>query len=141
MTDISASPGRQVPVNQLRPKEPPPMVIQGDFRKVMTLSLDSHTHTHTRTRTWTRARAHTDTYTCGRYSASFLQLQAYGSRDALRIRTLTPTCRHLPRSISKRCRGTRDHFECTIRPRCLYSCLLIISIALKLTLSGIQFNV
>ncbi|XP_031776723.1 rho GTPase-activating protein 100F isoform X6 [Nasonia vitripennis] len=33
VTDISASPGRQVPVNQLRPKEPPPMVIQGDFRK------------------------------------------------------------------------------------------------------------
>lgn len=34
MTDISASPGRQAPSNQLRPKEPPPMVIQGDFRKV-----------------------------------------------------------------------------------------------------------
>lgn len=34
MTDISASPGRQAPANQLRPKEPPPMVIQGDFRKV-----------------------------------------------------------------------------------------------------------
>ncbi|XP_058802474.1 rho GTPase-activating protein 100F-like isoform X3 [Phymastichus coffea] len=34
VTDISVSPGRQVPVNQLRPKEPPPMVIQGDFRKV-----------------------------------------------------------------------------------------------------------
>lgn len=34
VTDISASPGRQAPANQLRPKEPPPMVIQGDFRKV-----------------------------------------------------------------------------------------------------------
>ncbi|XP_044017626.1 rho GTPase-activating protein 100F isoform X4 [Aphidius gifuensis] len=33
VTDISASPGRQAPANQLRPKEPPPMVIQGDFRK------------------------------------------------------------------------------------------------------------
>lgn len=36
VTDISASPGRQAPANQLRPKEPPPMVIQGDFRKVLT---------------------------------------------------------------------------------------------------------
>ncbi|KAL7302156.1 hypothetical protein TKK_0005379 [Trichogramma kaykai] len=34
VTDITASPGRQTNVNQLRPKDPPPMVIQGDFRKV-----------------------------------------------------------------------------------------------------------
>ncbi|XP_023245907.1 rho GTPase-activating protein 100F [Copidosoma floridanum] len=34
VNDISASPGRQVPVNQLRPKEPPPVVFQTDFRKV-----------------------------------------------------------------------------------------------------------
>ncbi|XP_050597426.1 rho GTPase-activating protein 100F isoform X2 [Bombus affinis] len=39
VTDISASPGRQAPANQLRPKEPPPMVIQGDFRKWKDLSL------------------------------------------------------------------------------------------------------
>ena len=39
VTDISASPGRQVNVNQLRPKEPPPMVIQGDFRKVKFMKL------------------------------------------------------------------------------------------------------
>ncbi|XP_012256075.2 rho GTPase-activating protein 100F isoform X4 [Athalia rosae] len=40
VTDISASPGRQVPANQLRPKEPPPMVIQGDFRKVSGISTE-----------------------------------------------------------------------------------------------------
>ncbi|XP_025158812.1 rho GTPase-activating protein 100F isoform X3 [Harpegnathos saltator] len=39
VTDISASPGRQAPANQLRPKEPPPMVIQGDFRKWEDLPL------------------------------------------------------------------------------------------------------
>ncbi|XP_076757064.1 rho GTPase activating protein at 100F isoform X6 [Xylocopa sonorina] len=39
VTDISASPGRQAPANQLRPKEPPLMVIQGDFRKWKDLSL------------------------------------------------------------------------------------------------------
>ncbi|XP_063988944.1 rho GTPase-activating protein 100F isoform X2 [Diachasmimorpha longicaudata] len=38
--DISASPGRQAPANQLRPKEPPPMVIQGDFRKVSGISTE-----------------------------------------------------------------------------------------------------
>ncbi|XP_048269236.1 rho GTPase-activating protein 100F isoform X4 [Bombus terrestris] len=40
VTDISASPGRQAPANQLRPKEPPPMVIQGDFRKVSGISTE-----------------------------------------------------------------------------------------------------
>ncbi|XP_011311748.1 rho GTPase-activating protein 100F [Fopius arisanus] len=40
VTDISASPGRQAPTNQLRPKEPPPMVIQGDFRKVSGISTE-----------------------------------------------------------------------------------------------------
>ncbi|XP_033327423.2 rho GTPase activating protein at 100F isoform X6 [Megalopta genalis] len=40
VTDISASPGRQAPANQLRPKEPPPMVIQGDFRKVSGISSE-----------------------------------------------------------------------------------------------------
>ncbi|XP_076235895.1 rho GTPase activating protein at 100F isoform X2 [Calliopsis andreniformis] len=40
VTDISASPGRQVLNNQLRPKEPPPMVIQGDFRKVSGISTE-----------------------------------------------------------------------------------------------------
>ncbi|XP_046145306.1 rho GTPase-activating protein 100F isoform X2 [Osmia bicornis bicornis] len=39
VTDISASPGRQAPANQLRPKEPPPMVIQGDFRKDLSLQV------------------------------------------------------------------------------------------------------
>ncbi|XP_012055996.1 PREDICTED: rho GTPase-activating protein 100F [Atta cephalotes] len=39
VTDISASPGRQAPANQLRPKEPPPMVIQGDFRKNLPLQV------------------------------------------------------------------------------------------------------
>lgn len=38
-TDISASPGRQAPANQLRPKEPPPMVIQSDFRKVFSSEI------------------------------------------------------------------------------------------------------
>ncbi|XP_043463292.1 rho GTPase-activating protein 100F isoform X3 [Leptopilina heterotoma] len=40
VTDISASPGRQASANQLRPKEPPPMVIQGDFRKVSGISTE-----------------------------------------------------------------------------------------------------
>ncbi|XP_033224044.1 rho GTPase-activating protein 100F [Belonocnema kinseyi] len=40
VTDISASPGRQAPANQLRPKEPPPMVIQSDFRKVSGISTE-----------------------------------------------------------------------------------------------------
>lgn len=51
VTDISASPGRQAPANQLRPKEPPPMVIQGDFRKVltsMTFLLSSNLYTCTK---------------------------------------------------------------------------------------------
>ncbi|XP_057330455.1 rho GTPase-activating protein 100F isoform X3 [Microplitis mediator] len=40
VTDISASPGRLAPTNQLRPKDPPPMVIQGDFRKVSGISTE-----------------------------------------------------------------------------------------------------
>lgn len=32
--DITASPGRAPPVPNTRPAHPPPMVIQGDFRKV-----------------------------------------------------------------------------------------------------------
>ncbi|XP_066582839.1 rho GTPase-activating protein 100F isoform X2 [Prorops nasuta] len=40
VADISASPGRQSTTNQLRPKEPPPMVIQGDFRKVSGISTE-----------------------------------------------------------------------------------------------------
>lgn len=135
VTDISASPGRQVPVNQLRPKEPPPMVIQGDFRKVMTLSLDLLIHT------LTSIRRHTYVYMCVCYSVSFLESQTYGSKDALRIRTLVPTCRHLPCSISKRCWGTRDHFTCTIRPHCRYFYLLIILNTLILQFLSIQYSI
>ncbi|KAI4478384.1 hypothetical protein M0804_012038 [Polistes exclamans] len=40
VTDISASPGRQAPTNQLRPKEPPSLVIQGDFRKISGISSE-----------------------------------------------------------------------------------------------------
>ncbi|XP_044579356.1 rho GTPase-activating protein 100F isoform X2 [Cotesia glomerata] len=40
VNDISASPGRQAPTTQLRPKDPPAMVIQGDFRKVSGISTE-----------------------------------------------------------------------------------------------------